>query len=847
MLARLSSAASMGKAMVGRKDDQSENTEASFTDEHHVMTRDELEYQASPDEAEVNEKIVQELAKRLIWGAESTSFGLRWQAGTVNDPELLLGGWLSQVSKTLLGGSVVNGPMRFCILDDDNKLFKQCLDEHGKTRREVHYSDIIAVRPRHQGKAWYLQVYNRESRWEFMPIDPTDRETLWRWVAALQLRSGTYDTSLTRQVTMANKAAVWTQSMVRMHRAKKRVQRRRERKNALLNRIKAAVGYNGWDDEDSDDEDDDDGSGALVYAQYALDLGTSVVNMTWSAVGSWLGLGGAPPLLEGDEPPEEEDAKSVAEGGIQGVPNRGRPKTRDSTFVQFSHELPALGPGEVEDEVWENQRWAVSSWNTVGLGVTERAPFSDRLGRGKFEDPRKPSGGVPLPAGWRALGEYTVDMSGRTKGRCDKDGWMFSSSFQLMDSDLAKGIFVAHNPGGLKGFVCRRRRWVRRRVPDLAAKTASLLDTTEPVLLMGWLGARTNATGRWTSRQYVLTRPGLRIGTVPEDLTSAVLSRPTGPALTCFRFNFRGVDDVLANGGTDASKWKGLTEADARTIQLDPRHCKIDETIATSAKPGMFALVIDGKSKIFNANDSQAREAWVAVISNALNEASRARRPRTLRLVGGAFETASYMTIIMDSVIIVKVDDVEEACFGSPAVQAAIVVRQGLTNPHTGAWANNERTIEYDSPTDGHVVEKHVRARSEKGVGYIVDREIFAPHAQFGEEFSVKMRFVLCSATFEKNNNCCRVIVSIDVALLKQTMMVGFIQSNARRNASVYVSEVWLPAVLGYLEGKGLVPPATKVEKKPSKFQKESSGKISVHKMQSTASGSPAKPASKKT
>jgi hypothetical protein len=240
-------------------------------------------------------------------------------------------------------------------------------------------------------------------------------------------------------------------------------------------------------------------------------------------------------------------------------------------------------------------------------------------------------------------------------------------------------------------------------------------------------------------------------------------------------------------------------------------------------------LVVDGTAKLYNANDSAAREAWVAVITNALRDASHTKRPRTLRLVGGAFETASYMTIIMDSMLLVKVDDVEEACFVSPAVQAAVLVRQGLQNPKTGNWAGNERVVEYDSPSDGHVVEKHVRARSEKGVGYIVDREVSAPHAQFGEEYVLKMRYILVAAEFEKNRNCCRVIVSIDICFLKHTMMIGYIQSNSRRSAAQFVSEVWLPAVLGYLEGKGLVPPAHKVNSS-SKMEKQSSGKISVEK-----------------
>jgi hypothetical protein len=184
----------------------------------------------------------------------------------------------------------------------------------------------------------------------------------------------------------------------------------------------------------------------------------------------------------------------------------------------------------------------------------------------------------------------------------------------------------------------------------------------------------------------------------------------------------------------------------------------------------------------------------------------------------------------MDSVILVPVDSVEEACFASPAVQAAIIVRQGCKNPKTGSWTGSERTIEYDSGTDGHVVEHHVRARSEKGQGYIVDRAVQSPQAHFGEEFRLKMRFVLVAAEFEKNKNCCRVIVSIDVELLKHTMMVGYIQSTCRRNASAYIADIWLPAVLGYLEGKGLVPPARKVGATPKLMynNKQGSGKISV-------------------
>ena len=860
----------------GSKGGGSDDGESSFADEMHTMTKAEAEYQLTEAEHEVLDEITKEVRERIVFGKGSASYGLKWRAGTVNEPRDLVGGWLSQVRRggvvaiATSAAPIYNGSFRFCILDDEARSFRQCLDEQQKVRRQMVYDDITTVRPRvlldaetkkldSPNTIFYFEVFSKTAKWELMPIKPNEREVVVRWVAALQARTNTFDASIAADATRALRVALWMQSIYRMKKAMKRVQRRRERHNALRNRLAQAMGMGGWDAGDSDEDDDD--AYEEGYAAYAVAWGSNVLTSAWSAVGSWLGLGGAAPLLEEGE---EDDAAAAAAGatgkakdplartkGMDDDADDARMR-RDSAFVQFSNELPALGPNEIEDEVWENQRWdPINGWGPKALGPADRAAFSDRVGRNSFASPANdPQGGVPMEKGWRAVKpEWQVDTSGTTKGRCDKEGWMYSSSFPMLDGDLAQGKFIAHNPGGLQGFVCRRRRWYRRRVPDESV-SQTILNTTPPIIVHGWLGTKASSSGRWRSRMFVLTRPGLELGTL--DVThrsAALMSRPVGPSLTSFRFSFRGADEVLANGGLDPAKWKGLTDAQASTVELDPRYTRVDESIATPTRPGYFALILDDQGKrtrVFNANDARARTMWCVAIDQALRDASRSGRPRTLRLVGGAFETTSYPTIVMDSIVAVPVDAMEEAFFQSPAVLAATHVRQGFTNIKVKDWSKEgQRVIEYDDPMNhrGHVTETWVRARTEPGAGFIVDRRIEAPQAQFGDEFCAKLRVVLVAAEYEKQV-ACRIIASVDVEFLKKTMMVGFITSSVRTHFTTALADYWMPAVVGYLEGKGLVkrPPGggSAVKRLPSAGAGSSSAASSASGGGGGAGASPA-------
>jgi len=804
---------------------ESVTTTDSFTDEHHTMTKAELEYQPSELEHQLIDEVTAEVKERVVFGQGSTTWGLKWECGTVDDPAHLLGGWLSQVSRSILSSGVSNGNTRFCVLDDEHREFQQCLDERLKVRRSITYEEMHTVRSRCQenkkdGKpeAWYIQVFGKGVRWELMPVNKLDRDLILRWTAALQFRSGSYDPSISGDAMRARKAAVWAQSKYRMWKAKQRVQRRRDRKNALVNRLAAAIGMDGWGLGDSDDEDEDggnDGGFLETYKNQVYDAGASVVNTAWAAVGSWLGLGGLPTTV----PEEEEEAKES--------PSSTSTTRRGSIQVQFSNDLPPLQPGEVEDEMWENQRWTpATGWSTKTLGKTERCPFTDRLGRGNFSK----EGGVPLPAGWEAKSSWQLDLSAVNKGRCDKEGFCYSLDWPLLDADFARGRFVITQ--GPRDFV-RRRRWYRRRV---CANESNLLDTTSPILMHGWLGSKSPGTGRWNTRMFVLTRPGLRIG---EALTKF-------PAITQFRFSFKEYEAVLENGGVDGAKWRALTDKQCTTVELDPRLCVVDETVANGKYPGYFCLVLDGKQRKrqFNANDSGGREAWANAIRTALEDALKSKRPRTMRLVGGAFETTSYPTIIMDSLLLAPIDAVEEAFFQSPSVVAAVNIRSGFQQPSVSSWNGNTKTITYtDNARGGQVNETWIRARTEPGRGFVVDRRIEAPHAQFGDEHAIKCRFVLIAAEM-LGEPACRVLVSVDVEFTKPTMMIGYITSEARKALTVSLREIWLPAVVGYLQGKGMLMSqplgdGTKIAwgvsqlgtSHSKKFGKQDSGQIEVGKI----------------
>lgn len=772
-----------GIGLTGR---DSVTTTDSFTEEQHTMTAAELAYEPSEAEHKLMEEVTASVRERIVYGQGSTSWGLRWECGTVDEPDYLLGGWLSQVSRSILSSGITNGQARFCVLGDDGRLFHQCLDERLKVRRSIPYDEIHTVRPRcHESKKegkpdiWYLQVYGKGVKWELMPIAKNDREIILRWTAALQFRSGTYDPSISGDAARARKAAVWAQSKYRAWKAKLRAQKRRERRRALLNRVASAIGVSAWEVDSSDDEEE----GLLSsYSSQMYETSSSLINNAWSTVGSWLGLGGAATAAIAEEEEEKEPQDE-----------NDKPR-RISTFVQYSNDLPPLQPGEVEDELWENQRWTpATGWTSVTLGKTERYAYTDRIGRGNYSKPTDPNGGIPLPDGWQAKGAFEVDKSGVNKGRCDKEGWCYSLDWPLLDADLARGRFIVHQ--GPKDFV-RRRRWYRRRVSTTTS--SNLRDTTSPILLTGWLGSKNPATSRWHSRIFVLSRPGLQIG--------ATITKY--PAITQFRFSFRDYESVIANGGVDGAKWRSLTDKHCSTVELDPRLCHLDQTVADAKYPGYFMVVLDGKKKtrMFNANDAMGRETWCKAIQAALEDALKANRPKTMRLVGGAFETTAYPTVIMDTFVLAPVDAVEEAFFQSPAVLAAVNIRSNFKNPQSTPWANGtSRTVTYeDDARGGKVMESWVRARTEPGRGFVVDRRIEAPGAQFGGEYAIKCRFVLIAAEMA-GEAACRILVSMDVEFLKQTMMVGFITSGARKTLTTSLRDIWLPAVVGYLQGKGLL------------------------------------------
>jgi hypothetical protein len=337
------------------------------------------------------------------------------------------------------------------------------------------------------------------------------------------------------------------------------VQKRRERKNAFGNRLAAAIGFNSWDAGDSDDEDEEG-----YFAQYSnqvYELGSSAITNAWSTVGSWLGLGGAATTIH--ESDEEKDK-------TEDTTTNDKAK-RISTAVQYSNDLPPLLAGEIEDEVWENQRWTpATGWTAKTLGKTERCAFTDHLGRGSFQKPSDIEGGPAIPADWEVLGAWQIDMSGVNKGRCDKEGYCYSLDWPLLDADLARGRFNVAQ--GARDFV-RRRRWYRRRA---CSKASNLLDTTSPILSIGWMGSRSPGTGRWHSRLFVLTRPGLQIG-------STVTKAPPSPS---FDFPSRSLN---RSSRTEAST---AQSGELSPISSAPRLNWIRDC-AASMRPSLTQNILD--------------------------------------------------------------------------------------------------------------------------------------------------------------------------------------------------------------------------------------------------------------
>mmetsp|Transcript_14259 Transcript_14259/g.17320 ORF Transcript_14259/g.17320 Transcript_14259/m.17320 type:complete len:504 (-) Transcript_14259:1799-3310(-) len=486
------------------------------------------DFELTKDEIEQN---INESLKNVLVFGHSTAFGLKWRTGNVDFADLTLGSWLYR--KT---GKNKKSQLFFFTLDDGAGEFKGNKNEYepGKNPFSFAYSDIKEIHLRVNYDPYAVSfVVEAESagkkgsvheEWWLSPVQDNDPEVVINWVAALRHRAKLFDDSLLLDHTKALKAAIWAQSMYRKWKAIEKVKRRKERREGIVNGLKAAAfsffyGGDGYYDSESDSEDegdnvkrvpDEDGYGFT-------NLVSTIMNETYY---SFMGADDA----------AEADMNSMLQ--ITGKTKRGK------DTLQKRYDAEAISMDEIEDEVWENQNWNIAKKKWVP------ADFSDRINRVKKKTLEEVA---PVPKDWEVTREFEVDLSGLNRKKCGKDGWVYHqrSFAKLCDDFMAGKVQIKPSPTS----TVRRRRWFQRR------KYIGDIVSDSKVIWHGYLRRKAEGTGRWNTRYYVLTKGLVQNG------------RITGVCISQFR---KGVTDHLnIIGRRDMDQLAALTQKEIKTWNLE--------------------------------------------------------------------------------------------------------------------------------------------------------------------------------------------------------------------------------------------------------------------------------------
>jgi len=440
-----------------------------------------------------------------------------------------------------------------------------------KMREDALY--FLRVRHVHHG-----EVTNLDLR----PIDASDLQQVLRWVAALQVRAKVYNPGLDADRAKALKAILWLQSLYRGSRARLVAQ------NLALKRQRP-------------------GFGQQVRSLFSRqNLSTSP-----DAPG---GTGGGGDALEVAVLSDSNESSSDDDETAQVAPPVSPAQAGSGSLGRrFSLAKRPSTAEPVDDELWENERWATVAirgqqmyrgWSSVALLPTERAGFSDRVGRGSWDSLEH----MPVPAGWKISQPWTLDRSGLATGLCDAEGWAYNVTFFSLDSNWAAGR--AHTTPSAQWLV-RRRRWFRRRVPDPPFRDPLPTDEPGNVLVHGWIGMRGIATGRWVNHYALL----------PEPLAGdSVAEAKLGAPFSYFKTGVR----VHDRQGLLCVPWEQLSGKHLKRKALD-NMCKVADDIATYLRPGLFSLQLTGEAepRLVNAFTQAAREKWVRALRGLIEKSPK--------------------------------------------------------------------------------------------------------------------------------------------------------------------------------------------------------------------------------
>mmetsp|Transcript_5981 Transcript_5981/g.7129 ORF Transcript_5981/g.7129 Transcript_5981/m.7129 type:complete len:765 (+) Transcript_5981:157-2451(+) len=727
------------------------------------------DYDLTKDEIEVN--ISESLKNVLVFG-HSPAFGLKWRTGNAEFTDVTLGSWLNR--KT----GKKNTQLFFYTLDDEAEAFVQNKSEYdqGKNPPRFQFKDIkdVHVRVTYEPYSVSFVVECETSgkkgdtindEWTLAPIQDNDPEVLINWVSALRHRAKLFDDDLLLASNKALKAAVWAQSRYRKWKATDKVSRRRERREGVVNNLKAAAfslfyGGDGFYDTDSDSEDEGDNVKRVQEEEgYGFtSLITAIMGDTYYGIS------------------EEAEANQVL--------NTSTAKTtRGKDTLQKRYDAEAISMDEIEDEVWENQTWSIAKKKWLP------ADFSDRIYRNKKKTLEAVA---PVPKNWEITREFEIDLSGLTRKGCGKDGWILHSSFAKLNDDFMAGrVHIKPSPN----YVCRRRRWFQRR------KYVGSNKAESKVIWHGYLRRKSETTGRWNTRYYVLTKGLVQNGNV------------TGVCISQFRKNV--TDHLNIIGRRDMDQLAALTDKEIKTWNLEAsvlkkisnKQAKFGWTIKVPARKNTLTLSVATKKDF---------DDWFYWIQHLVNDQDKhftltKQNVEAHQVVGG---NAAYSEIplldwiILDQLVPTTVDEFAHLAFFDTQFQQTLQKKlQTKEYKELQSWTDGQqngsrRKVEYILPKQKSkigsvskvprtkITEKFKVEKYTKGEGIFVVSSIEFHDIPYGNIFQLSLRTVI--ADWKKSR--ARVCVSMNVDLRAEDDNIkGYLTSLMRAYMLQYYVDTWMP------------------------------------------------------
>jgi len=455
-----------------------------------------------------------------------------------------------------------------------------------------------------------------------------------------------------------------------------------------------------------------------------------------------------------------------------------------SSCIQDGIVLPERDSSEIEDELWENERWQFKSgFSGMSLLPTDRSPFSDRLGRKRFHSLSE----FDLPEGWVEVQEWSLDLSGQLMAKCGEEGWVYSRNWHPMESQHARGC---PNPKGSVLTPVRRRRWFRRRMKlDDSSRVVS------PVIWHGWLSRCSSFSGRWNHRYYVITT-GLELQ-----------GKVTGVTLSFFRHEFE--DHLEMTSNLDYSKWNKLGPKVLKSWKLDGAHVlqgtkdplKFEIRLSTQREPLRFSADTTNDAKVWRN----------AIIHSLKDQQDRFTLTKSLRLPQfGSFDNIQrYENPILDRLLPIPLDEAYRVLFFDRTFIQELHQRCGYEQVVIGNWSRNmesssRRVVTFRCPKSKrgpshNAIEKFKIVKAIPGEGFHVDTSIQSPDSAYGNIYQDEVQIILMNWKGVKT----RISVTHQVNLRSiDTDVKSYVQAMARTQTLGYFTQLWLPTIYKYINIK---------------------------------------------